>query len=94
MEYLTVETSIKPTKAPDKFCVFRIAGDDYIFCPIMSQTAAASASIRWKPAHTEIFEKKQEAVAIYLAAASLFVRPSCFSDLVMWVLDSCSREWA
>lgn len=34
MEYLTVETSIKPTKAPDKFCVFRIAGDDYIFCPI------------------------------------------------------------
>ena len=38
--------------------------------------------------------KKQEAVAIYLAAASLFVRPSCFSDLVMWVLDSCSREWA
>lgn len=55
---------------------------------------AASAPIRWKPAYTEIFEKKQEAVAIYLAAASLFVRPSCFSDLVMWVLDSCSREWA
>ncbi len=83
MECLTVEASIKPTKAPDKFCVFRIAGDDYIFCPI-----------RKKLYKTEIFEKKQEAVAIYLAAASLFVRPSCFSDLVMWVLDSCSREWA
>ena len=60
----------------------------------MSRTVAASAPVRWKPAYTEIFEKKQEAVAIYLAAASLFVRPSCFSDLVMWVLDSCSREWA
>ena len=54
---------------------------------------AASAPIGWNRRILKNL-KKQEAVAIYLAAASLFVRPSSFSDLVMWVLDSCSREWA
>ena len=34
MEYSVIETSIKPTKAPDKFCVYKINGDEYVFCPI------------------------------------------------------------
>lgn len=34
MEYTIIETAVKPTKAPDKFCIYRIAGEEYVFCPI------------------------------------------------------------
>lgn len=34
MEYTIIETAVKPQKAPDKFCVYKINGEEYVFCPI------------------------------------------------------------
>ncbi len=34
MEYTIIETAVKPTKSPDKFCVYKIDGEEYVFCPI------------------------------------------------------------
>ena len=34
MDYTVIETAVKPDKAPDKFCVYKFKGEEYVFCPI------------------------------------------------------------
>lgn len=34
MKYAIIETDTKPTKAPEKFSVYKIDGEEYVFCPV------------------------------------------------------------
>lgn len=34
MDYKVIKTKVKPNKAPDKFCVYKVDGEEYVFCPI------------------------------------------------------------
>lgn len=37
MEYSIVETKDKPTKASERFCVYKIDNEEYVFCPIRNK---------------------------------------------------------